>query len=196
MRCEPFWTIQKCPQRKALGTSELPRGAFTQPHMQQDPPGSLFMSKPKPSPSRHRRRVKNQAPGNALRALFAHPKMPPKGRLWVQENSPGEPLRSPTCNWTLRVRFFRATLNISLAGIGEDCKHGSQKTRCKPLWTIQKCHQKKALGTSELPRGAFTQPHMQLDPPGSLFMSKRKRIPSRHRRRVKNQAPGNALRAG
>uniref|UniRef100_A0A8B9QVJ2 Uncharacterized protein n=1 Tax=Anas platyrhynchos TaxID=8839 RepID=A0A8B9QVJ2_ANAPL len=112
-------------------------------HMQLDTPGSLFLSKPKRIPSCHRRRVKNQAPGNALRDPFAHPKpaskttdksgprkcvpspfrpskTAPKGRLWVQENSPGEPLRSSTCNWTLWVRFFRATLSISLAGMGED----------------------------------------------------------------------------
>ena len=131
MQSEPLWTIQKCHQRKALGTSEVPRGAFTQPHMQLDPPGSLFPSNSKYSPSSKGRRLKNRASENALRFPLDHPKVP----------------------------------------------------------------QRKVLGTSELRRGAFTQPHMQLDPPGSLFLSKPKRSTSRHRRRVKNQVPRNAFRA-
>ena len=51
---------------------------------------------------------------------LAPSKNAPKGRLWVQLNSPGEPLSSPTCNWTLRVHSFYASLNIALAAKGED----------------------------------------------------------------------------
>ena len=78
MRCKPFSPIQKCLEKKALGTTEVPRGAFMQPHMQLDPPGSLFPSIPKHNASRHLRRMKNQAPGNALRDPFAQSKVPPK----------------------------------------------------------------------------------------------------------------------
>uniref|UniRef100_A0A493TDA6 Uncharacterized protein n=1 Tax=Anas platyrhynchos platyrhynchos TaxID=8840 RepID=A0A493TDA6_ANAPP len=86
MRYKPLSPIQKCPQRKALVTSELSRGAFTQPHMgafmqahrQLDPPGSLFLSNTKYIPSRHGRRPKNRAPEKCFRAPFAHPKVPPE----------------------------------------------------------------------------------------------------------------------
>ena len=78
MRCETLWTIQKCPQKKALGTSELPRGAFTQPHMQLDPPGSIFPSNAKYITSRHGRRLKTRAPESALQAPLDHPKVPAK----------------------------------------------------------------------------------------------------------------------
>ena len=128
---EPHSPIQKCPQRKALGTSELPRGAFTQPHMQLDPPGSLFQSNPKYNPGPHGRRLKNWAPENVLQAPFDHPN----------------------------------------------------------------CPQSKALRTSELPRGAFMQPHIQLDPPYSLFHSNPKYTPSHHGRRLKTRAPENAFQA-
>ena len=121
--------IQKCPQRKALGTTELPRGAFRQPHMQLDPLYSLFHSNPEYNPGPHGRRLKNRASENAL-----------------QTHSP-----------------------------------------------IQKCPQRKALGTSELPRGAFMQPHMQLDPPGSLFPSNTMYTQSRLGRRLKTRAPENAF---
>ena len=131
MRCDPFSPIQKCPQRKALGTSEFPRGAFLQPHMQLDPSGSPFLRKPK----------------------------------------------------------------YTQAGIRDDLKIGPQKTRYKPISSIQKCPQRKAWGTSELPRGAFTQPHMQLDPPSSLFPSNPKYNPNQHGRRLKTRTPENALRA-
>uniref|UniRef100_A0A8B9SGF0 Uncharacterized protein n=1 Tax=Anas platyrhynchos TaxID=8839 RepID=A0A8B9SGF0_ANAPL len=48
------------------------------PHMQLDPPCSLFQSNPKYSPGLHGRRLKTRSPENALRAPFAHPKVPPK----------------------------------------------------------------------------------------------------------------------
>ncbi|MFB2121714.1 hypothetical protein, partial [Parapedobacter sp. 2B3] len=57
---------------------ELPRGAFMQPHMQLDPPGSLFHRKPKYSPRRNGRRLKKRASENALRFPLDHPKVPPK----------------------------------------------------------------------------------------------------------------------
>ena len=44
-----------------------------QPHMQLDPPGSLFPSNTKYNSSQHGRRLKTRAPENALQAPFAHP---------------------------------------------------------------------------------------------------------------------------
>uniref|UniRef100_A0A8B9R6W4 Uncharacterized protein n=1 Tax=Anas platyrhynchos TaxID=8839 RepID=A0A8B9R6W4_ANAPL len=99
MRSEPFSPIQNCPQRKAWGTRELPRGAFTQPHMQLDPPGSLFLSKPKRIPSCHRRRVKNQAPGNP------HMQLDPPGSLF-----PSIPKHSPS--WHRRRLINQAPGNV------------------------------------------------------------------------------------
>ena len=81
MHCDSPWTIQKCLQRKALGTSELPRGAFTQPHMLLDPPYSLFHSNPKYNPGPHGRQQKNWAPENAFRAPFANQKCPQRKAL-------------------------------------------------------------------------------------------------------------------
>ena len=61
-----------------MGTTELPRGALTQPHMQLDPPYSLFHSNPKYSPGPPGRRLKTRATEKALQAPFAHPKVPPE----------------------------------------------------------------------------------------------------------------------
>ena len=49
-----------------------------QPHMQLDSLLSLFLRKPKYSPSHKGRRLKNQASENALRVSFDHPEVPPK----------------------------------------------------------------------------------------------------------------------
>ena len=115
-------------------------------------------SNPKYNPGPHGRRLKNRAPQNALQAQFAHPEVPPKGRLWAQVNSPGELLCSPTCNWTLRVHSFTARLNIALGAMGEDRKNGPQKRHCDSPWTIQKCPKRKALGTSDSPGEPLCSP--------------------------------------
>jgi len=48
-----------------------------QPHMQLDPPGSLFQSNPKYSPGLPGSRLKTRAPENALQTPNANPKVPP-----------------------------------------------------------------------------------------------------------------------
>ena len=90
MRFKPHSPIQKCAQRKALGTTELPRGAFMQPQMHLDPPLSVFHSKPKYNLGPHGRRLKKLAKVNALKAPFAHPKVRPKegfGYKWTPKGS-------------------------------------------------------------------------------------------------------------
>ena len=130
-RSKPLSPIQKCPQRKALGTAELPRGAFPLPQMQLEPPCLPFLSNPKHIPLRNHRGIKNSASENAFKARCAHPKVPPK----------------------------------------------------------------EGLGTTELPRGAFTQPHMQLDLLCSLFLSNPKDCPTRHWRGIQKRASENAFKA-
>ena len=49
-----------------------------QPHMQLDPPYSLFHSNPKYNSSQHGRSLKTQATEKAFQSPFAHPEGPPK----------------------------------------------------------------------------------------------------------------------
>ena len=74
-RTVPLSAIQKCSQRKPLGTPGLPGGAFTEPRTQQDSAPSLFPNNRKHNPDRNKKPNPCSTQKNTYGATFCHPKV-------------------------------------------------------------------------------------------------------------------------
>lgn len=92
----------------------LPRGAFTQPHMQPDSVSSLFPNNPKCICHQKTEPNTKWDPRKHVWSHFLPSKRTPNGNLWVHLNSPGKPLCNCTCNCTLCLRSSQTNLNVYL----------------------------------------------------------------------------------